>query len=87
MQCTPFFKVLLALVMGFSLSLEAQVFIIGNETEETCAGTFVDNGNDESGVGNPYTDANYTYTLCPDNPGDAVSVTFVAFGSTSILVH
>ena len=58
----------------------AQFFIMGNETVETCAGIFVDAGNSDDGTGNPYPDANFTYTICPDNPGDAVSVSFVAFG-------
>ena len=58
----------------------AQFFIMGNETVETCVGIFVDAGNTDDGTGNPYPDANFTYTICPDNPGDAVSVSFVAFG-------
>ena len=61
-------------------SMHAQFFIMGDETVETCAGIFVDAGNSDDGTGNPYPDANYTYTICPDNPGDAVSVSFVAFG-------
>ena len=56
-------------------------FVMGNETVETCAGTFMDAGNDPTnGTGNPYPDENFTYTICPDNPDDAVSVSFVAFG-------
>jgi len=51
-----------------------QVFIIANETAETCSGVFVDAGNGADGTGNPYPDENFTYTICPDNPGDAVSV-------------
>ena len=66
---------LLTSATGFS-----QVFIMANETAETCTGTFVDAGNAEDGTGNPYPDENFTYTLCPNNPGDAVSVQFVAFG-------
>ena len=73
-------SVLLALLIGLSFSSQAQFFIMGNETEETCVGTFVDAGNQEDGTGNPYPDENFTYTLCPDNPGDAVSVSFAAFG-------
>ena len=56
-------------------------FIMGDETVETCGGTFMDAGNDPTnGTGNPYPNENYTYTICPDNPDDAVSVSFVAFG-------
>lgn len=41
----------------------------------------MDAGNDPAnGTGNPYPDQNFTYTICPDNPDDAVSVVFVAFG-------
>jgi gliding motility-associated-like protein len=72
------------ILMLFSLSLanqvRGQVFVISNDDVETCAGVFVDAGNTVDGVGNPYPDANFTYTLCPDNPGDAASVSFVAFG-------
>ncbi len=69
----------LFLVMGAG-AMQAQFFIMGDETVETCAGIFVDAGNSEDGTGNPYPDENFTYTICPDNPGDAVSVSFVAFG-------
>jgi gliding motility-associated-like protein len=73
-----------ALILVVSLAAvvpsSAQFFIMGNETVETCAGIFVDAGNSDDGTGNPYPDANFTYTICPDNPGDAVSVSFVAFG-------
>ncbi len=33
----------------------------------------------DDGGGGPYTDANYTMTLCPDTPGDVVQLTFNAF--------
>lgn len=71
--------VLLGLLLC-SFSGVSQVFIMANETAETCTGSFVDAGNSADGTGNPYPDENFTYTLCPDNPGDAVSVEFVAFG-------
>ena len=71
---------LMTVLTGWVLQSNAQFFIMGNETVETCTGTFVDAGNGEDGTGNPYPDENFTYTLCPDNPGDAVSVSFVAFG-------
>ena len=73
---------LLAVVSMLLISTvsNAQFFIMGDETVDTCTGIFVDAGNSEDGTGNPYPDANFTYTICPDNPGDAVSVEFVAFG-------
>ncbi len=75
-------RVVLILAIGFAFSSDslAQFFIMGNETVETCVGIFVDAGNSDDGTGNPYPDENFTYTICPDNPGDAVSVSFVAFG-------
>ena len=66
--------------LGVCTRVDAQFFIMSNGTENTCTGIFVDAGNDDGGTGNPYPDENFTYTLCPDNPGDAVSVDFVAFG-------
>ena len=46
--------------------MHAQFFIMGDETVETQR-IFVDAGNSDDGTGNPYPDANYTYTICPDN--------------------
>ncbi|MCZ4409421.1 gliding motility-associated C-terminal domain-containing protein [Cryomorphaceae bacterium 1068] len=58
-----------------------QVFLIENGEITTCSGSFYDDGNDPiSGEGGPYTAGNdYTFTICPDNPGDVISVDFVAF--------
>ena len=41
---------------------------MGNETVETCVGIFVDAGNSTTD-GNPYPDANFTYTICPTTGG------------------
>ena len=55
---------LLTSATGFS-----QVFIMANETAETCTGSFCGCWQCRAdGTGNPYPDENYTYTLCPDNP-------------------
>ena len=80
--CIPVVQAFLLtlLFMSTVMQLEAQVFVISNDESQTCSGVFVDAGNTIDGVGNPYPDENFTYTLCPDNPGDAVSVAFVAFG-------
>jgi uncharacterized repeat protein (TIGR01451 family) len=43
-----------------------------------CGGTFSDQG---GSTGNYPNNANYTTTICPSNPGDAVSVTFVSFNT------
>ena len=53
----------------------AQVFEIGNAQVSTCAGAFLDSGGQgASGYSN---NEDYTYTICPDAPGAAISVNFV----------
>ena len=48
-----------------------------------CAATevtyFVDDNSFGTDFQDPYSDANYTITLCPNNPGDAVQVNFLSF--------
>lgn len=70
----------LAFILISAADCASQVYVLSNGEVETCAGVFVDAGNSEDGTGNPYPDENFTYTICPDTPGDAVSVAFVAFG-------
>ncbi|MFZ6052218.1 PKD domain-containing protein [Halocola ammonii] len=48
-------------------------------TVSTCDGAFVDDG-----LGSPYTDQGYTFTICPDNPGDVIQIEFVAFNVHSV---
>lgn len=55
-------------------SAQAQNVLISNSTIATCGATLVDNGD-----GGPYTDANYTMTICPSNPGDVIQLDFAAF--------
>lgn len=44
----------------------------------TCGGYFTDNG----GASFNYTNnSNYTYTICPDNPNDVVTITFTQFST------
>ncbi|HRO98026.1 MAG TPA: PKD domain-containing protein [Flavobacteriales bacterium] len=55
----------------------AQAFPIFNGTTNTCAGAFLDSGGQgASGYGN---NENYTYTICPDQPGGAISLNFLTF--------
>jgi gliding motility-associated-like protein len=73
-------SLLLFLVMSMSmvgLNLKAQMdFIMGNMTDNGCDGTFYDDG----GTGGAaYSDTDYTYTICPDVPGDVIQVDFAAF--------
>ncbi len=56
-------------------SLFAQIFNMTNGTVSTCSGSFQDDGL----IGAPYSDQTYTFTICPDNPGDVIQVNFVAF--------
>ncbi|MEO5585681.1 MAG: CUB domain-containing protein, partial [Flavobacteriales bacterium] len=54
-----------------------QAFPISNGTNNTCVGAFLDSGGEgASGYGN---NENYTYTICPDAPGGAISLSFVTF--------
>jgi gliding motility-associated-like protein len=55
--------------VGFS-----QFYEMENGTINACGGEFTDDG----GAGN-YTDTPYTMTICPDNPGDVISLTFNGF--------
>ncbi len=70
-------KVLLLffIVLSFNQRLSAQVYLMDNTDITVCTGQFTDDGVG----GTPYTDSDYTMTICPGNPGDAVSVDFVAF--------
>ena len=76
------FRSALFLILAVSAnSAFGQVFLIENGEVTTCSGSFYDDGNDPtSGEGGPYTAGNdYTFTICPDNPGDVISINFVAF--------
>lgn len=57
----------------------AQTYNIGTlsgTTQNTCSGTFVDNG----GSGGNYTaNSNNTITFCPSTPGDKIRVSFTSF--------
>lgn len=71
---------LLLVTSNFAVS---QTFEINDEVVTTCEGSFQD---DNGGVGNnagtegaPYSGTGYTYTICPDNPGDVIQVDFLAF--------
>ncbi|MBL8003126.1 MAG: PKD domain-containing protein, partial [Flavobacteriales bacterium] len=56
---------------------QAQVFVIADGGASTCSGAFLDSGGQGgSGYSN---NEDFTYTLCPDNPGDAISVDFITF--------
>jgi gliding motility-associated-like protein len=57
--------------------VNGQAYSIFNGTTNACAGAFLDSGGQgASGYGN---DENYTYTICPDVPGGAISLSFLTF--------
>jgi len=53
----------------------SQEFPISNGSVTTCQGVFLDDGLE----GSYSASSSYTFTICPDNPGDVISVEFVAF--------
>ncbi len=55
--------------------LYAQIFNMSNGTITTCSGIFEDDGLG----GGAYSNNAYTFTICPDNPGDVVQLDFTAF--------
>src|SRR5262245_61002403 len=60
-----------------SLQVHGQAFPIFNGTVSTCVGAFLDSGGEgATGYSN---NEDYTYTICPDNPGDAISINFITF--------
>lgn len=67
--------VLVIVTVLISAQVKAQIFNIQNGTDVTCSGQFEDDG----AGGGAYSDTDYTYTICPDNPGDVIQVSFQAF--------
>jgi len=76
-------RLLIALFILFICSnTQAQYTIDGNFAPSPlniCGGSFLDNNQ-----GGPYNTESYTYTICPDNPGDGIVLEFVLFNLTSI---
>jgi gliding motility-associated-like protein len=63
-------------VLMFSIApLFGQIFNMYNGIETTCSGSFQDDGI----AGGPYSNTDYTFTICPATPGDVIQVEFVAF--------
>jgi gliding motility-associated-like protein len=59
--------------------LRGQVVQMGDPNATLCAGVFIDDGDEGDPNGGPYSNTDYTITICPDTPGDAISVTFTSF--------
>ena len=69
--------------MIVSLSAFSQNYEINNELVTACGGSFLDDsggaGDAPGTSGADYTNTSYTYTICPDSPGDVISVDFALF--------
>lgn len=57
-----------------SVYAHSQITAMYTGTLSTCGSTLADDG-----LGGPYTNANYTLTICPDVPGDVIQLDFSAF--------
>ncbi|MDG2208938.1 MAG: hypothetical protein P8K81_03010, partial [Flavobacteriales bacterium] len=83
MSAIKSFKIfsLIVLTVLFFGNLDAQddILISTGGTVTACGGYFFDDGDIGDQFGGPYSDNDYSITICPDNPGDAVSVVFLAF--------
>ncbi|MGV3637828.1 MAG: PKD domain-containing protein, partial [Flavobacteriales bacterium] len=77
-QRTNVLLTMLLVVLAFRpVMLAGQAFPIFNGSVTTCTGAFLDSGG-EGATG--YSDnENFTYTICPDSPNDAISLTFLTF--------
>ena len=76
---TPFSRILaFALFGGIAFTgLQAQTFTIADGTINSCTGALLDSGGQgASGYSN---NENYTATICPDTPGEAISLQWLIF--------
>jgi gliding motility-associated-like protein len=69
----------------FALLFLTSTTIVGQDsifmtdgTVTTCEGSFQDD-NSGGNEGSPYSDTDYTFTICPDSPGDVIQIEFFAF--------
>jgi gliding motility-associated-like protein len=69
---TKFLSILFFSLCSFYASSQITAMYTG--TLSACGGTIADDG-----LGGPYTNANYTLTICPDVPGDVIQLDFSAF--------
>jgi gliding motility-associated-like protein len=64
-------------ICGWFGHVHGQFFAMSNGSVSTCSGAFLDSGGQgASGYGDS---EDLTYTICPDNPGDAISLNFITF--------
>ena len=75
---TNYIKAVLLSLLSLPFAMLAQVDVqMSDGTFFSCAGLFIDSG----GQGGPGYSNNesYTFTICPDNPGDVVTLDFATF--------
>jgi subtilisin-like proprotein convertase family protein len=71
------FPVFVLLLVVAPLEAFGQAFPIFNGSVNTCVGAFLDSGGEgATGYSN---NEDYTYTICPDSPNDAISLQFLTF--------
>ena len=77
-------KALLIIFTLFSFITYAQDIIMENGNVTGCSGTFFDSG----GAGGTYSsNENLVLTICPDNPGQLVSLNFTEFNKYNSSYH
>jgi gliding motility-associated-like protein len=71
--------VLLVWMGAISSNVSAQILISQEGTVTACGELFYDDDFTQDDNGNPYSDNDYTITICPETPGDAIQVVFLGF--------
>jgi hypothetical protein len=70
----PWLITLFVLLLSSSAMAQTEWPMADGETVTTCDGVFVDDG-----IENAYSGTNMTFTICPNNPGDAIQIDFLNF--------
>lgn len=70
-----FYLLVVGLVFNALIVQSQQNITITNGTVSACQGTFRDDGPFDGG----YSETDYTFTICPDTPGDVIQIEFVQF--------